>query len=85
MNNNDIIQNFIEKPNNKTTQSHWVNAGIYILEPELVSDIPLGFSDFGKDIIPQFIANNKKIIGVKMEQKVIAIDTPRLYRQVIKK
>lgn len=82
--NNDVIQNFIEKPNAKATQSHWVNAGIYILEPELISDIPLGFSDFGKDIIPRFIANNKKVVGVRMKQKVIAIDTPKLYRQAIK-
>ncbi len=81
----DVIRAFIEKPTIQNIPSHWVNAGVYILEPELISAIPLGFSDFGKDIIPRFIADKKKIVGVKMERNVTAIDTPELYRQVVKR
>jgi mannose-1-phosphate guanylyltransferase len=77
----DRIITFVEKPGDKLVDSHWVNAGIYLIEPCLMEDIPDGFSDFGRDIIPKYIAYNYKLIGVKMPNRVVAIDTPSLFEK----
>ena len=76
------IKKFVEKPRDDTIDSHWVNAGIYLMEPELLKLIPTGFSDFGQDIIPQYIAGGYKVLGVKMPTPVVAIDTPALLEEI---
>lgn len=77
------ILRFIEKPKPDETESHWVNAGIYYLNPEIFQFIPDGFSDFGREIFPNLILLNKRLFGVcrKIEFKVF--DTPELYKQNI--
>lgn len=72
------IIKFVEKPR-EAVESRWVNAGIYIMEPGLLPEIPEDECDFGQDLIPEFIAAGKRILGVKMEQRVMAIDTPELF------
>lgn len=79
MGNNDKINRFIEKPNKEEMVSHYVNAGIYILSPEIFDYIPDGFSDFGKDIFPKIIYDGKILYGCLMKESMIAIDTPQLY------
>lgn len=76
------IQEFVEKPVKGTVDSHWANAGIYLMEPRLLELIPDGFSDFGRDIIPRYIAAGYKILGVKMPNPVVAIDTPALLKEI---
>jgi NDP-sugar pyrophosphorylase family protein len=53
-----------------------VNAGIYLIEPHLLSRIPDGFCDFGQEIIPSWIKNKVHVAGIRMQEKVIPIDTP---------
>lgn len=77
--NNKIIK-FIEKPKPNETDSHWVNAGIYYLKPEIFNYIPNGFSDFGKDIFPVLI-KKKIIIGVRKRTNVKAFDTTDMYKK----
>ena len=45
------IVEFIEKPSNPP--SNLINAGFYILEPEVIDMIPNGFSMLEKDVFPQ--------------------------------
>lgn len=78
---NNIIQSFIEKPLPGTTDSHWVNAGVYLMEPHLLDAIPEGTSDFGHDIIPSYLASGKRILGVKTQGRVYAVDTPELLQR----
>jgi NDP-sugar pyrophosphorylase family protein len=73
-----FITSFIEKPKAGTTTSHLVNAGVYILEPTLLRDWPSGVSDFGKDLIPRYIASGRSVLGIRTAGKVIAVDTPEL-------
>jgi len=82
MDKGDWIQRFVEKPKEHAIDSHWVNAGIYLMEPELLKLIPIGFSDFGRDVIPQYIASGYKVLGVKMPTPVLAIDTPALLEEM---
>jgi len=77
-----MIRSFIEKPAPGVTDSHWVNAGVYLLEPHLLEDIPEGASDFGHDMIPRWLAAGKRLQGVQTQGRVYAVDTPELLRQV---
>jgi len=79
-NQDGLIQSFIEKPAPGATSSHWVNAGVYLMEPHLLNAIPGGMSDFGRDVIPSFLASGKKILGVNTQGRVYAVDTPELLR-----
>ena len=78
----NTIQSFLEKPLPGATDSHWVNAGVCLLEPELLDLIPEGHSDFGHDVIPHLLVTGKRILGVKTKGRVHAVDTPELLRSV---
>lgn len=82
MDENGWIQKFVEKPGDEVINSKWVNAGIYLMEPGLLDLTPDGFSDFGRDVIPTYIAKDYKILGVKMPTPVLAIDTPALLEKI---
>ncbi len=70
---NNIIS-FIEGKTNDS--SGYVNAGVYILEPNILDFIPANcFSDFGKDIFPTILKNNFPIKAYLTDSFVIAIDT----------
>ena len=75
---NRIIR-FIEKPLKGETNSHWVNAGIYLLTPEILNFIPDGFSDFGKDIFPGLLKEKIPIYSVCSAVKVRAFDNKEMY------
>jgi len=64
--NNRIIR-FLEKPSRNQIFSHWVNAGIFILEPEVLDYIPMVAPvDFGRDVFPALIYNNQQLYGYRM-------------------
>src|SRR3989338_4891055 len=47
------IVEFIEKPKRENAPSNLINAGFYILEPEIIDMIPNGFSMLEKDVFPK--------------------------------
>jgi NDP-sugar pyrophosphorylase family protein len=53
------VVGFIEKPQGEV-KSPLINSGFYLLEPSVLERIPRGFSDFGKDILPN-IARDRKL------------------------
>lgn len=78
------ILNFIEKPLPGKTDSHWVNAGVYLLNPEILKFIPNGFYDFAKDVFPAILENKLPLFGIKNRNLVFAFDTPEMYSNSIK-
>lgn len=78
--NNGKILKFIEKPKPGETNSHWVNAGIYYLDPSIFDAIPNKFSDFGRDIFPMLLRNNIPLYGVCLDSEVRAFDTPEMLK-----
>jgi NDP-sugar pyrophosphorylase family protein len=78
------VMRFIEKPQEGATQSHWVNTGIYLLNPDILKYIPNGFSDFGKDIFPRLIRENVPLYGVCSDTKLMPFDTPEMVQQSLK-
>lgn len=80
---NKIIK-FIEKPKMGETKSHWVNAGIYYFQSDIIKYIPNGYSDFGKDIFPTLLSKSKiNIYGEKQNIDVKSFDTPYMLEKNI--
>ena len=78
------IKKFVEKPINSETDSHWVNAGIYLIEPFILDKLNTEYYDFGYDVIPMLIDNGFNVYGYKTKKKVIIIDTPELLNNVMR-
>lgn len=82
---NGKVIKFIEKPLPTETESHWVNAGIYYLQPDIFDVIPNKYSDFGRDIFPMLLRNNISIYGVCLDTELYTFDTPKMLSDSIKK
>jgi mannose-1-phosphate guanylyltransferase len=55
-----------------------VNAGVYVIEPQLVSSLPAGApSDFGHDVFPSAVNRGLPIFGYRIAQRVIDVGTPQ--------
>ena len=80
----DKIIKFIEKPKPGETNSHWVNAGIYFLEPAILDHIQEGYSDFARDVFPELISRGIPLYGVCDTADVKAFDTPEMLKKNLK-
>jgi NDP-sugar pyrophosphorylase family protein len=78
------VLRFIEKPKPGESNSHWVNAGVYYMQPKIHSYIPAGYSDFAKDIFPALLKSGQPLYGVCSKIDVKAFDTPDMYNTSIK-
>lgn len=76
---NGKITRFLEKPKPKEVFSNWVNAGIYVLEPKVLNEIPSNKPyDFGKEVFPELLNNGAPLYGYQMgnDEGLWWIDTP---------
>jgi mannose-1-phosphate guanylyltransferase len=78
------VVRFVEKPTQGESTSHWVNAGIYYVQPKIHSYIPEGYSDFAKDIFPKLLKDGQPVYGVCSTTDVKAFDTPDMYTKSFK-
>jgi predicted dehydrogenase len=72
------IVGFQEKPAVGTEYSHWVNAGVYLCQPELLDYLPSGESDFARDVIPYMLTMGCKLYGAISPVPVTPLDTPEM-------
>jgi mannose-1-phosphate guanylyltransferase/phosphomannomutase len=64
LNSDGKIQNFLEKPSRDKVFSPIVNAGIYILEKEVLKEVPPNkFYDFGKQLFPLLVERGAPMFG----------------------
>jgi len=69
----DVIENgkiigFVEKPNQEDAPSNFINAGAYLLEPEILDYIGSNkFVSMEKEIFPQIIKNTGRFFGFKFD------------------
>ena len=61
-----------------------MNAGVYLINPGLIEGILKKGMDFGKDIIPRLIEKNVNVFGYKLENNIIAIDTPEMLNKQLR-
>jgi mannose-1-phosphate guanylyltransferase len=79
---NHRVQRFIEKPGtDQVFDNYLVNAGIYVLEPEIMEWIPASSPcDFGHDVFPALLADGRPIYGHQLQGKLLSTDTLERYR-----
>lgn len=76
---------FIEKPEAGSAASHFINAGIYIFEPEIFNEISLdGPVSVERVTFPKLLENGQKIAVYKDDSYWIDIGTLEKYKQVHK-
>jgi NDP-sugar pyrophosphorylase family protein len=76
------ITRFVEKPPREQVFSDLANAGIYVLEPEVLDWIPVDEPwDFGHDVFPALLGDGIDVAGYVIEDSVIDIGLPEKYEQ----
>ena len=56
------ILRFVEKPKKEDAPSKLINAGLYLMEPEVISYVPEGFAMLEQDVFPK-LAREGKLYG----------------------
>lgn len=58
------VKRFIEKPAPGTAATHWINAGAYILEPEVMARVPAGQPYmFERGLFPRMLEAGEPVYG----------------------
>jgi len=79
------IEKFIEKPAPCEVFTNLANAGIYVLEPEIIDFIPENkFFDFGRDLFPVLIEKKIPLYGYPVKEYLADIGTADKYERAQK-
>ena len=74
------VKSFTEKPSRDKVTTNMINAGIYILEPDILSYItPNAFSMFERDVFPPLLKRGQAIYGYPFQDYWIDMGTPDKY------
>lgn len=73
------ITAFREKATSHITDCAYINAGLYIIDPVLLHDLPTDIAlDFGHDVFPAALARGTTIAGHVLSKPVIDVGTPTM-------
>jgi len=74
------VRRFMEKPDPERITTNWINAGIYILEPEVLKYIPAQTHYmFERGLFPQLIELDEPVYGYPFRGYWIDMGTPEKY------
>jgi mannose-1-phosphate guanylyltransferase len=77
------LQKFVEKPAPGTETSNWINAGTYVLEPEVLSLIPPGCNYmFERGLFPQLLQTGRPVYGYQYKGYWLDMGNPGHYFQI---
>ncbi len=75
------VEAFIEKPEPGTASTHWINAGTYVLEPEVLDLVPPGARrSIEREIFPELVEQGR-LFGLQAASYWIDAGTPEAYLQ----
>jgi mannose-1-phosphate guanylyltransferase len=78
--NNGKVKRFIEKPGPENITSNWINAGVYIIEPEVLQYVPANAHYmFEKGLFPFLLEINEPIFGYRFSGYWLDMGTPEKY------
>ncbi len=77
------IIDFVEKPKKGTAPSNLINAGVYIIEPEILERIPENKSSIEKDVFPKLVKEGK-VSGYVFAGQWFSTDSQERYEKAIK-
>lgn len=85
MDENGRVQHFREKPAPHEVFSAWASAGIFVVQPEVLSFVPPEvLCDFGADLIPLLIDRGLPVYGYEGDAYFLDIGSPERYRQALR-
>jgi len=71
---------FVEKPPPGTEPSNWINAGTYVLEPEVLAAIPSGRAvSIERETFPRLLEERGKVYALATDDYWIDVGTPQTY------
>lgn len=74
------VRRFVEKPSRDAVTTNMINAGIYILEPNILGYMPANtFCMFERDVFPLLLEKGQPIYGYAFRDYWIDIGTPDKY------
>lgn len=77
------VQRFVEKPNRDAVTTNMINAGAYILEPEVLNLIPKDtYFMFEQKVFPPLLEQGEAVYGYESEAYWIDIGTPDKYMRL---
>lgn len=77
------VTGFVEKPQIAVSDA-WVNTGIYYFDPGLLQSFAAGTNlDFGKDLFPHWVAENRRVLGLRSHGYWSDVGSFEQYRQTI--
>ena len=77
------VQRFLEKPAPGVTNSNWINAGIYLIEPEVLSHAPSGeHYMFERGLFPKLLDMGAPVYGYRSNSYWVDLGTPENYVKV---
>jgi mannose-1-phosphate guanylyltransferase len=72
------IVNFVEKPKLEDAPSNLINAGIYIIEKEILRHVPKGqMYDFSKELTPDIMSKGYRVQGHRLSGIWMDVGRPR--------
>jgi NDP-sugar pyrophosphorylase family protein len=79
------VRRFVEKPAPDQVFSNLANAGVLVVEPQVLASIPSEQPcDFGHDVIPRMLQAGQKVVGYPISETLIDIGTLENYRKAQK-
>ncbi len=83
MDEHDRVISFLPKPRTDSGYvQNCVNAGLYILDKEVINELPDTFSDFGKDIFPKLAKKGFPIYGYTTPEYIKDMGTTERFTSV---
>jgi len=77
------VQRFIEKPGPDEITCNTINAGVYVLEPSVLSLMPKGEPySFERGLFPTLLERKEKVLSFVLDNYWIDIGTPKKYLEV---
>jgi mannose-1-phosphate guanylyltransferase len=74
------VKRFTEKPSPGQITTNWINAGIYLLEPEVLSHVPQNsHCMFERELFPLLIELNEPVYGYPFRGYWVDMGTPEKY------
>jgi len=78
--NESRVKEFLEKPNWEEITTNLINAGIYIIEPDVMKLVPSGENySFERGLFPKALSKGYKIYGFESDSYWLDVGTPEKY------
>jgi mannose-1-phosphate guanylyltransferase len=74
------IRRFMEKPAPEEVTSNWINAGVYLIEPEVLQQVPQNTNYmFERGLFPRLLESGETVCGYRCHGQWLDMGTPEKY------